>query len=239
MMIKKSVSGLIIALVSIGIISECLDSDSTSGRGTAMSGERETVQRLEPEQTPQEEKSPGNGGVAPFYTPFSPAEKKMPQEGFKDSVGAHDFLTEEESSGYKEYATKAAAAWRALREDDIRSLEGLLDKGVDVDESDSEDLTLLHHAACLGQTKIAQLLLTRGADANARNLYGYTPLMFAAESGHVDIAKLLLAGGADVHVETSIHDKSKSSATLTAMKLAMDNSHTDIVELLKQAGASR
>ena len=44
----------------------------------------------------------------------------------------------------------------------------LLDRSVDVDTRDAIDYTLLHIAAEIGRSKVAELLLNRGANIEAR-----------------------------------------------------------------------
>ena len=58
-----------------------------------------------------------------------------------------------------------------------------------------------------------------------------TPLIYASRNGHINIAQLLLNNGADVNV--------KDSWGRTAMMVAKSKGHTEIVELLQQAGATK
>jgi ankyrin repeat protein len=88
--------------------------------------------------------------------------------------------------------------WAALQ-NQVESVETLLDRGMAVDDRDEEGRTPLMTAAAFGSAEVAELLLARGADAKAGDTAnGDTPLHFAALSGGVAVAKLLIAHGADL-----------------------------------------
>ena len=79
-------------------------------------------------------------------------------------------------------------------------------------------------------------LLSKGADVNAMSeteCMGLntllTPLMYAARNGHKDLVEVLLNNGAEVNT--------KSNNGRSALMLAKLYGYTDIVEMLKQAGA--
>ena len=78
---------------------------------------------------------------------------------------------------------------------------------------------------------IVKLLLEHGLDVNDRSheRVRLTLLTAAAGSGQISLVKLLLAAGADVNA--SVEGK-------TALDFAMENRHTDVVDLLCAAGAS-
>ena len=58
---------------------------------------------------------------------------------------------------------------------------------------------------------------------------GITPLMLAARDGHTNIVKALLENGADVN--------SKNNKGETALARAIENDRTEIIQMLKNAGA--
>jgi ankyrin repeat protein len=67
----------------------------------------------------------------------------------------------------------------------------------DVNQSDALGWSPLHHAAFLGQVKIAEILLRNGANVNAQNRDGYTPLHLAVANSKQKVATLLLKYQAD------------------------------------------
>jgi serine/threonine protein kinase len=79
------------------------------------------------------------------------------------------------------------AAWNG----DKRTMEDLLDQGVNVNARDSMGRTALMLAASKGHGGAAKFLIKRGANVNARDINGKTALIRAIEGGHDDTAKAL------------------------------------------------
>jgi len=75
---------------------------------------------------------------------------------------------------------------------------------------------------------MVELLIAKGADINAGE-GEWTALHGAADQGRRDIAELLIAKGADVNA--------KESDGKTALSLAKEKGHDEIVELLRKHGA--
>lgn len=74
----------------------------------------------------------------------------------------------------------------------------LLRLGVDLDHSDDEGFTALHHACLSGFEDVVQLLLESGADVNAQSLDLGTPLCLAALRERENVVQLLLKYRASV-----------------------------------------
>ena len=107
-------------------------------------------------------------------------------------------------------------------------------------------------AAELGNVDIARLLLERGADVNTsqsppawhrkaikllrkrradgKALHSFA-LGRAAAAGHADVVKLLLENGGNVNQADMWGE--------TALQLAEKNGHTDVVNMLRAAGAGQ
>uniref|UniRef100_A0A8C9N2Y0 Ankyrin repeat and KH domain containing 1 n=1 Tax=Serinus canaria TaxID=9135 RepID=A0A8C9N2Y0_SERCA len=100
--------------------------------------------------------------------------------------------------------------------------------------------TALTLACCGGFSEVADFLIKAGADIE---LGCSTPLMEAAQEGHLELVKYLLAAGmcsqqelylaylpcSNVHATTATGD--------TALTYACENGHTDVADVLLQAGA--
>lgn len=80
----------------------------------------------------------------------------------------------------------------------IGRVKELLDAGWDVNQPDSETVTLLHWASINNRKEIIKLFLERGAsvDSIGGELHA-TPLHWATRQGHLNAVVLLMAAGAD------------------------------------------
>jgi ankyrin repeat protein len=138
---------------------------------------------------------------------------------------------------------------------DVEVTEELLSHGADVHGGDTPPL---HAAARSGSLEVVELLLAHGADVDARSRGGMTPLHTAAGSGSRPVVDLLLRHGAevdariptgmyvDVGPDVDIAAQARSAANKsdevrplqkTAMMLAAQKGHLDVVERLLKAGA--
>ena len=96
--------------------------------------------------------------------------------------------------------------------------------------------TALMSAAQTGQLEVARLLIEKGASvdacrSNAGGVSGSTALMTAAHHGQSKMVELLLANGSDVNAKTANGE--------TALMLATQNNHLDVVRKLTDRSASR
>ncbi|MBN3298262.1 ANR50 protein, partial [Amia calva] len=114
---------------------------------------------------------------------------------------------------------------------DMASL--LLEKGgVPLESCDAEGRTALHVASWQGQLEAISLLLRHGADSNAQDKEGRPPLHSAAWRGHASAAGLLIdSGAANV-------DQACCQQGATALCIAAQEGHTDLVEVLLEKGAN-
>ena len=88
--------------------------------------------------------------------------------------------------------------------------------------------TPLWGAAYSGNDDEVLFLLERGADVNRKTNFGRTALMVAAYKGHESTVRLLLSRGADVNANDDGN---------TALSFAKNKGRSEIVALLRQAGA--
>ena len=86
---------------------------------------------------------------------------------------------------------------QAVYDNDAARVSAMLNEGVDVNASESEDFTALHYAVWLGHKSVVKALLEYNPAMEVRTVTGLTPLVLAASNSHEDIAIMLLEKGAD------------------------------------------
>ncbi|KAL9629418.1 MAG: hypothetical protein Q9204_005283, partial [Flavoplaca sp. TL-2023a] len=101
----------------------------------------------------------------------------------------------------------------------------------------TDDLNLLHLAACNDQPSAIQVLLDHGADIERRDCHGLTPLLRATLSKALEAATALVDRGADVMAEATESGISMCSDYLTPISSVRGDSLPQFVELLLGAGA--
>ncbi len=72
----------------------------------------------------------------------------------------------------------------AARRDDLKQVQDLLDKGVDVNAKDNESMTALMAASEGGHEEVVKLLARNGAALNAKGPNGATAMEMARQKGH-------------------------------------------------------
>ena len=137
----------------------------------------------------------------------------------------------------------------AVDEGHMEVVKLLISKGADVDmigeyEGDPGYTPLL--VASFGEIEIVKLLIIKGADVNIQTpIYGLTPLYFAS-LGSIEIVKLLIKAGANVDgtAKTLLSKSARAIVgqpiviTLSPLRLAAAEGHTEVVKQLIEAGAS-
>lgn len=78
----------------------------------------------------------------------------------------------------------------------VKLLDFLLSLGLDVNEKDRWNRTILYELVQWNEPKVLNRLLEGGAEVNIEDIYGYTPLHVAAGNGWVEMCQLLLKKGA-------------------------------------------
>lgn len=96
----------------------------------------------------------------------------------------------------------------------------------------SENLPPYYYAILFGLEHVLDLALPKDANINQSLLFnsGLTLLHFACMQGHTSIVRRLLDSGAKLNAQTT-------KRQTTALRLAAENSHSDVVEILLKAGA--
>jgi len=96
--------------------------------------------------------------------------------------------------------------------------------------SSEQDLAgAIHGAAAAGLMGPLQMLLQRGVSVDMRGQYEMTPLISAAQAGQVKVVHALLGLRADPNAKTCHGVKAIDEATV--------HGHTEVVQLLQQAGS--
>lgn len=106
----------------------------------------------------------------------------------------------------------------------------LLHLGVELDHSDDDGFTALHHAVLSGFEDVVDVLREAGADVNAQSLDCGTPLHLAAVKARRDVVRLLLRSRANV--------KALSRQMGSALHCAVYAGDLDVVSDLLAAGAN-
>jgi hypothetical protein len=143
----------------------------------------------------------------------------------------------------------------ATRKGDLAQVKALLDKGAGVNSKTPYGQTPLFFACDRGYTEIVKLLVDRGADVNVEDtFYHASALSWAARKDHTDIVKLLLDHGAKSPGEVVMAGAQMGKADLvkvgldkggieketlsSALAAALKGKNTQIVDMLKAAGAA-
>lgn len=107
----------------------------------------------------------------------------------------------------------------------------LIDAGADKEVREQVGLTPLHIAAFFGHDTVVRILIDAGADKEARSQRGHTPLHCAVSVGNEAVVRTLINAGVNIH--TPINEGGGE----TAIVLAFEHGHHNIVEYLQQQGA--
>ncbi|MDY6783091.1 MAG: ankyrin repeat domain-containing protein [Cyanobacteriota bacterium] len=117
----------------------------------------------------------------------------------------------------------------AVRTDNLKLVQLLLERGADVNAMYDNYTTVLHETVRYENPKMARLLLEHGADVNVKDRESQTPLHHAVWYKNLKMARLLLEHDADVNV--------KDRESQTPLHRAVLGKNPKMVRLLLQRGA--
>lgn len=120
------------------------------------------------------------------------------------------------------------AAWQAWQ-GNTEVAHILVAHGAKIDVADEKGYTPLQMAARAGYVAMVRYLLAQGADVNHANGKDRTPLYQAVLGDHIEVARLLLKHGADPNAK---------AGEWTPLRVALEDGHLDMADLLHSAGAS-
>ena len=140
---------------------------------------------------------------------------------FRTSIGVLFILL----AGMAMTGCAAPQLYMAAGNGNVKEVEALLNKGVDVNEKGGggllNDSNALDAASSMGHVDVVKLLLDRGAKVNAAHgNMGWTPLSSAAWHGNTDVVKLLVERGADI--DKAIVALNRGVGTGNAIELLRD-----------------
>ena len=119
--------------------------------------------------------------------------------------------------------------FEAIKQNDVRRVQKLLNKGCDIDYQSEREQTFLMTAITYGNTEIAKLLLKKHPNVNLQDRYGNNALIMASFRGYTDIVHLLLDESPDI-------DKQNNEG-MTALMMAACKGREKVVEQLLNNGA--
>jgi ankyrin repeat protein len=164
-------------------------------------------------------------------------------------------------------ATVAVAAdgqlIEAVKHQDVKAVQAVLKRGIDVNGSQPDGATALHWSVYLDDLAMTDVLVRAGANVNVANQLGVTPLMLASENRNPALVDRLLTAGADPNAgptggETAVMTAARVGSapviTLllahggdanaketfqgqTALMWAASGRHADVVRILVEKGA--
>ncbi|KFV05221.1 Ankyrin repeat and SOCS box protein 3 [Tauraco erythrolophus] len=131
------------------------------------------------------------------------------------------------------YSDRCSAVGLAARKGNVEMLRKLIEQGYSVDVPDNRRWVPIHEAAAHNRSECLKLLI-RAAPSddyiNLKTFEGLCALHLSARYGSLESVRVLLEAGADPNEVTT-------EAT-TALFLAVENEHVDVVKLLLQHGAN-
>ena len=120
------------------------------------------------------------------------------------------------------YAGSYEDFFKAIKQDDVKTMQSLLQRGFDPNTLDPEARHGLIIAVAEPSLKVAEVLIqASGINVNFLNQANESALMYAALHGHLAAAKLLISKDADVN-----------KTGWTPLHYAATNGHVEIMQLL-------
>jgi ankyrin repeat protein len=128
-----------------------------------------------------------------------------------------------------DYSSPTAKKWplfiEAIEKGNVDIVNQLIEEGINVNVVRDESTPLMI-AASRGRIEIAETMLQAGANINEKNHEGWTALHKAAhDQNETDIVQFLMDSGIDI--------ESKTRSGKTALMLAEEKGHRDIVRVIK------
>ncbi len=130
-----------------------------------------------------------------------------------------------------------SALIQASKKSNLEMVKVLVELNADVNMRVKDDGNPLIMASKAGSLAVVEYLTSKGADVNTEVPGDETPLINASEQGYLTIVKYLINQGADVN-KKCVEEVDGKMRVRTALRMAEKKGHDDIVEYLKQKGAT-
>lgn len=91
---------------------------------------------------------------------------------------------------------------RAVRENNFKEVESLVQKGFDVNKEDSKGITPFIEAVLTGDKPTVVLMMRNGAMVQPKPGFRHTPLRAACLTGNIEFIQMLLREGADPNAKS-------------------------------------
>ncbi|XP_019853519.1 PREDICTED: ankyrin repeat domain-containing protein 50-like [Amphimedon queenslandica] len=116
-------------------------------------------------------------------------------------------------------------------------VELLINKGVDYITQQAGGWNNFMLASQNGHTKIVELLLKKKVDPYVPNNNGWNALMLACHNGHTQIVEHMLNSKEQAVIKKNINAKNENGSTALMIACNTEKEHSEIVQLLLDAGA--
>ena len=113
----------------------------------------------------------------------------------------------------------------------------LISKGVDYKYQQEDGWNAFMLACQKGHTQIVELLLKEKVDPNVQEKDGWNAFMLACRNGQTQIVEQLLNSKEQVVIKKNINVKNKNGSTALMIACDTEKEHSEIVQLLLDAGA--
>jgi len=133
-----------------------------------------------------------------------------------------------DESGHQALNLKAIALFVSVERQHQEAVKVLLDKGVDINSTDSRGQSVLHRATRRGDENMLRLLLKSGADINCQDDGGRTPWSSNLRTGDERILNILLEEGAN--------PSTKGLQGVSELYIAAQNGETSVVRYMLKSG---
>lgn len=100
-------------------------------------------------------------------------------------------------------STGSSILHKAAKNNQTEVITYLLERGCDINDTDSIHATPLHYAASAGCVKACGTLLSNGGNIHAKDIYEHCPFYVAVKQGHLEVVNTLLMFGADVNTRAA------------------------------------